>query len=601
MESALKLESPSPHWDMTAIFPSLESGEFQKAYEEHAQIVERLALLFDANDIRRRTEPTVDAVFAKLWERITQSWNEQQELNRTLASYTHCFVSTDANNEEAKSRQSLLGMLSVRVSQLSNRYAAWVGTSDLEALINLSNMAKSHEYVIRKAQYQAQHQMAESEEDLAAELSTSGLTGWVKLHGNMSALLTPIVALPEGDIAMPMSEVRALAMHPDRATRKAGYEAEIKGWESVAIPFASALNGVKGYQGTVRRKRGYADDVEPTLMANGIDAVVLEAMQSACSASFPDFRRYMVAKTKALHLERMEWYDVTAPVGQDSKAYSWEEAKEFILVNFSRYSDRLAAYAKRSFDEGWHDAEPRAGKQGGAYCTGIRPGESRLFMNFTGSFNSVSTLAHELGHGYHNSCLKDRTSLQRGTPMTLAETASIFCETLAFDGALEGVSGQEKLTLLDTVLERNLMVVVDIHSRFLFEKAVFERRSVRELSVPELNELMTEAQKQTYGHNLASLHPYMWAVKGHYYGPTFYNYPYTFGLLFGLGLYAQYQKDPDAFRGRYDDLLSSTGMADAITLTKQFGFDIAGEAFWNSSLDIIRAQIDEYERLVETE
>ena len=589
----------SQHWDMTPIFPSLSSTEFENAFQEASASVDEIIRYFEINQIRRRTDSKVDERFARLWEETTEHWNCLQERMRTLSAYIHSFVSTDASNEEAKSKQSLLNMLSVKISALSTRYTAWMGTSDIDALIDKSELAKSHEYLLRKAKEQATHQMSETEETLASELSTSALTGWVKLHGNMSALLAPKVALPEGEKSLPMSEVRALAMHSDRNVRRAAYEAELLEWESVATPFAAALNGVKGYQGILHRKRGYANDLEPTLSANGIDLKTLEAMQAACEKSFPDFRRYMRLKARALKLEKLEWYDLTAPVGSDEKVYSWEDAKDFVIENFGKFSPKLADFARRSFEEGWHDSEPRVGKQGGAYCTGILPGVSRLFMNFSGSFNSVSTLAHELGHAYHNFLLKDRTSLQRGTPMTLAETASIFCETLGFEAALKNVTGQERLSLLDTVLERNLMVVVDIHSRFLFEKAVFERRAVRDLTVAEFNSLMTEAQEQTFGEGVCSLHPLMWAVKGHYYGPVFYNYPYTFGLLFGLGLYQVYLSDPGKFKERYDDLLASTGMANAITLTGRFGFDCTQESFWNSSLNLIRKQIDEYEILVE--
>jgi oligoendopeptidase F len=406
------------------------------------------------------------------------------------------------------------------------------------------------------------------------------------------------VALPLGEQTLPMSSVRALANDPDRRVRKAAYEAEIRTWESIAVPFAAALNGIKGFQQIVRRRREYSDDVEPTLLSNGINRAALDAMQQACVESFPCFRRYMAAKAKAMGLERLSWFDLTAPIGATVKRYSWPEAEAFIIKNFERYSERMAEFAAHSFEDRCIDAEPRMGKQGGAYCTGVLPGISRIMMNFDGSFNSVSTLAHELGHGYHNLNLKDRTALQRATPSTLAETASIFCETLAFEAAAEQVGPDERIGLLDTVLERNLAVVVDIHSRFLLEQGVFGKRAERDLTVPELNALMEDAQRQTYGPDLESLHKFMWAVKGHYYGPTFYNYPYTFGLLFGLGLYAEYQKDHDKFRTRYDDLLSSTGLADAVTLCQGFGFDITTPDFWRSSLDVIKGQIEEFERMV---
>jgi oligoendopeptidase F len=414
----------------------------------------------------------------------------------------------------------------------------------------------------------------------------------------MTALLTAPVMVRGEEKILPMSSLRALGADADRDVRRAAFEAEIKTWESTALPLAAALNGIKGFQRTLRSRRGYQDDIAPTLLANSIDQETLDAMQAACVESFPDFRRLMRAKARALGLERLAWYDLTAPVGGASRTWSWLEAEGFIRENFGNYSARMAAFAERSFKERWVDVGPRVGKVGGAYCAGIRPGESRVLMNFDGSFTSVSTLAHELGHAYHNLNLANRTPMQRRTPSTLAETASIFCETLAFEAALKHADPAQRLTLLNTSLERDLMVVVDIHSRFLFEKGVFEKRGQRDLTVAEFCALMTDAQRQTYGDELEPLHPYMWAVKGHYYGPTFYNYPYTFGLLFGLGLYARYTADPEAFRGRYDDLLSSTGLADARTLGKRFGLEVEKVEFWRSSLDVIRHSIDEFEALV---
>ncbi|MER3405853.1 MAG: oligoendopeptidase F, partial [Chloroflexota bacterium] len=210
--------------------------------------------------------------------------------------------------------------------------------------------------------------------------------------------------------------------------------------------------------------------------------------------------------------------------------------------------------------------------------------------------------AHELGHGYHNLNLAGRTMLQRATPMVLAETASIFCETIVRDAALREVDRAEQLEILEGTLQGACQVVVDITSRFLFEQAVFEQRRRRELSIQELNELMLDAQRRTYGDGLdqQTLHPYMWVAKPHYYstGRSFYNFPYMFGLLFGLGLYARYQEDPERFRAGYDELLSSTGMASAPDLAARFGIDLRTPAFWHASLDIVRADIDRFEALV---
>jgi pepF/M3 family oligoendopeptidase len=589
-----------PRWDMTTVFPSLDSPEFTAAFEQAKQQVQALVPLFDAHHVRRRESTMVDAPLVQAFEEVTSRLNSLLRVMQTLRSYLGCFVATDASNDAAQSWLSELQMAGVTLDQLRSRYTAWVGSTDLEALLAASSVAREHEYMLRKAQVRARHQMGEAEEDLAADLLPSGLRGWAKLHHDVSALMTVTLTLRGQVQTLPMSAVRSLAFDPDRGVRRAAYEAELEAWDSVAVPLAAALNGVKGYQQVMHRRRGYADDVEPTLLENSIDRATLDAMQQACIESFPDFRRYMHAKARALGLARLAWYDVNAPVGETSRVYSWPEAEAFIREQFSHYSERMSAFADRSFRESWIDAEPRPGKEGGGFCSQVRPGESRILMNYDGSFGSVSTLAHELGHAYHNLNLEQRTPLQSGTPSTLAETASIFCDTLSFEAALQQAKGPERFALLEASLQRDLLVVVDIYSRFLFEKAVFERRARRELTPREFDELMLEAQQQTYGDGLDGglLHAKMWAVKGHYYGPTFYNYSYTFGLLFALGLYARYSRDPDHFRARYDEFLSSTGLADAATLAQRFAVDIRSPDFWHSSLEVIRHKIGEFETLV---
>lgn len=593
------IAAPLPRWDLSTIFPSLTSPEFLTAFEALGRDIEALVPLFDELEVRRVEGLRVTPELADRFDQLTNRLNELYLELRKVRSYLGCLVTTDATDDAAQARQSELRVAFVTLDKLWTRYTAWVGSMDLSGLLAASETARAHEWMLLQAQEAARRQMPELVEALASDLSPVGLSGWVRLHSDVSALLEVSLTLGGAEQRLPMSSVRALANDPDREIRRAAYEAELRTWETVSIPLAAALNGVKGFQGTLNRRRGYADDVEPTLRQNSIDAGTLEAMQAACEESFPDFRRYMQAKARRLGVSRLAWYDVSAPVGGESRSFSWPEAEDYIREQFGAYSTRMAEFADRTFTERWIDAEPRPGKEGGAYCTGVRPGESRVLMNFDGSLNSVSTLAHELGHAYHNLNLGRRLPLQSRTPSTLAETASIFCETLVFDAVLKHAVGEERLGLLEVSLQRDLLVVVDIHSRFLFEKGVFERRPARELAAREFSELMLDCQRQTYGDGLDPelLHPYMWAVKGHYYGPTFYNYPYTFGLLFGLGLYARYREEPSGFHQRYDDLLSSTGLADAATLGARFGIDTRSIEFWRSSLDVIRANISEFETL----
>ncbi|ULH15028.1 M3 family oligoendopeptidase [Deinococcus sp. KNUC1210] len=586
------IQQGEPFWRTDDLYPGLDSAEYTAALSDLRARVTALGELFDALGIVKDNQ-TADV--QGTFEQALTALNELMERQRPTESYAYAF-STDTRSDLAQARISELTTLMQPLSPLITRFQAWLGGLDLDALKQHSELARSHSYVLERARDAAQHQMSPAEEELASELNSSGSAAWGKLHGNLSSLLTGEV----GGQRLPITAIRNLASDERAEVRAEAYRVELETWQSAEIALAAAMNGIKGSRNVLNRRRGYTDAVQPTLMGNSIDAQTLAAMQQAVTASFPDFRRYFAAKARRLgHADgRLPWSDLFAPVGEPGREWSYHEAQNFVENSFRRYSDRLGDFAARAFREDWLDVPAREGKRGGAFCMGWKRGESRILLNYSKSLDSVSTLAHELGHGYHNLCLKERTPLQAQTPMTLAETASIFCETIVQGQALGSVTGDERLYVLETSLMGHAQVVVDIHSRFLFESAVFEAREKRDLSPAELCRLMENAQQATYGDALSSLHPYMWAVKPHYYGSSFYNYPYTFGLLFGLGLYARYQHNPDSFRTQYDDLLSRTGMGDAATLAASFGIDTRDEAFWQSSLDVIRANISEYVDLV---
>jgi oligoendopeptidase F len=317
-------------------------------------------------------------------------------------------------------------------------------------------------------------------------------------------------------------------------------------------------------------------------------------------------RRYLRAKARFLGKPTLRWSDLQAPVAVgEPRRFDWNEAKAFVLERFGRYSPRLAGFAERAFREGWVDVPPRPGKRNGAYCSPV-PGrrESRVMLNFGGRLSDVFTLAHELGHAYHNDCLyrSDRTTLQMQLPMTLAETASIFCETLVSNGLLDEADEAMELAILEQDLRQTSTLVLDIEARFRFESAVFAERSRRTLAPTEFDELMSGAQGEAYGDALSvdGRHRLAWAEKPHYYfsSRSFYNYPYTFGFLFGRGLYSVYRADPDAFLERYDALLAGTGMADAAALAADFGIDIRDPGFWRSSLAVAEERVARFEALV---
>jgi pepF/M3 family oligoendopeptidase len=400
---------------------------------------------------------------------------------------------------------------------------------------------------------------------------------------------------------LPLPALINLHSHPEEDVRRRAYQAELKALASLREPLAACMNGVKGSTITLNKRRGREDALHAAIDSARIDRPTLDAMLGAMEKSFPAFRRYFKSKAQRLGKEKLPWWDIYAPVGSINKTYNYPEARQFILDNFASFSPDLEDFARRAFDQNWIDAEQRDGKRGGAFCMGVPAvKESRILSNFDGSLDQVSTIAHELGHGYHNHCayLAGKTILQQDTPMTMAETASIMCETIVMQAVLkQSSSPEEELSILETMLIGDTQVIVDIYSRYLFEKEVFERREKSELSADDLGEIMERAQKATFGDGLdENLHPYMWTWKPHYYysSLSFYNFPYAFGLLFGIGLYAIYEQRGESFIPDYQQLLASTGEGMAADLADRFGINIRESEFWENSLGVIARRIDRY-------
>ncbi|MDE3231104.1 MAG: M3 family oligoendopeptidase, partial [Chloroflexota bacterium] len=508
--------SALPRWDVSTVFPSLDSPEFVAGFAAVVARVDDLAALFDRLGVARLAAPTApdDARVAEVAQ-VLDALNATQEPYRTLSAYITSFVTTDSRDTVAQARQSELQRQGVRLAQLRTRFAAWVGSLDVEALLARAEAistptVSAHAFTLREARAIAEHQMSPEEEALAAELNVSGGAAWAKLHATLTSQITAPIELDGETRAEPMSALRHLAFNHDRATRQRGYTVELAAWERGAAPLAAALNSIKGQVNTLTRRRGWPSALDAALFDARIDRATLDAMMTAARESFPDWRRYLRAKARALGLERLAWYDLFAPVGGSGRPWTFSEGEAFVLRNFGAYSPRLRDFAARAFAQRWIDAEPRAGKEDGAFCMWLWNDESRVLANFKPSFDGVSTVAHELGHGYHNMLLATRPMLQRDTPMTLAETASIFCETIIQHAALADAQPAERLELLEASLQGSCQVVVDITSRFLFEQSVFERRRERELSIDELCALMLQAQRDTYGDGLdeAALHPY---------------------------------------------------------------------------------------------
>lgn len=583
-------------WNLETIYPGFDSEEY---LHDRAELVRscRAILKRVGDNALRKKDP------AKWIKQLVRKIEAATALHDNLGAYLGCAYAVETTNSRILAEINSLDEDALLLSDAMVRFRTELRPMKkrLGKLADSSKTLREYEFFLREQVARAERQMSVAEESLAADLARSGSDAWGRLQETVSSTLD----WPwEGKERKTVVQLRSLAMDPDRSVRKKAYRKELDAWESMEIPLAASLNGVKGFAVTLDKRRGYENPLDHAALLSRISRKTLEAQIETMKANLDVFRGYLQTKASLIGVDRLAFYDLFAPVGNTEKSWSFAEARDFIVEQFSSFAWELGDFAQRAFDEHWIDAEPREGKVGGAFCAGMPLArQSRILANFDGTFDSVFTLAHELGHAYHGSVISDLPVLNQDYPMTLAETASIFCETIVFHRAMESSDADDKITVLELFLQSATQVVVDILSRFLFEQSLFDRRAKAELSPQELSDLMLEAQKQTYGDALSpdELHPYMWAVKPHYYSAnlSFYNFPYAFGLLFGLGLYATYQQDVHEFPARYKQLLQMTGRASANEVTREAGFDIEDTAFWQSGVDIIAAYAEQFKGLVE--
>ena len=588
--------SRTPKWKLDAVYGGYESEEYRRDRADLVKIARALnKKLNDTASKKKSPEKWLTLLLKKI--------NMAHALYLNLESYIYCCYATDTRDEKTLAE---LNSLEEDVLQLKDADVGFRNELDglrkqLPRLYKESKTAKRFRFYLNEQLQLQSRQMSLPEENLAADLSRAGGDAWGRLQETVSSNLS----VPwKGKETKTVVELRSLAMHKDRAIRRKAYEKELDAWKSMEIPLAAALNGVKGFAVILDERRHHESSLDHAALLSRISPKTLDALIGVMEKNLPVFRKYLKAKAKLLGVKRCAFYDLFAPVGATEKEWSFGDARKFIVEQFNSFSIELGDFAESAFKQGWIDAKPREGKVGGAFCT-FMPlvGESRILANFDGSFDSVATLAHELGHGYHGSVMRDLPALHQDYPMTLAETASIFCETIVFNRALESAENDgERIGVLELSLQGATAVIVDILSRFKFEKAVFERRKTGELSPAEFSDLMIQAQVDTYGDGLdkSRLHRYMWAVKGHYYSAdlSFYNYPYAFGQLLGLALYANYTEAPQGFPNRYKRLLQLTGQATANEVTREAGFDIESAEFWQSGIDVIAKHVSEFGKLV---
>ena len=517
-------------------------------------------------------------------------------LTDRLYNFSSLKSSTNSTDSQAVKEMTTLQMKFTELAATETAYKKWLRNfPEIDETLASDPFLKEHTFIIHEIIENGKYMLDEQTELLIAQLRQSGSSAW----GRLQKLLTSTMAVSYEGKEITLSEVRNLAYHHDALVRKNAYEAELAAYKSVEKSLAFALNGIKGEVNTLSEFRGYASPLDQALVSSRMKRSTLDAMLAVMTDYLPVFRSYLKRKAQLLgHKNGLPFYDLFAPIGNITTTYTIEEASDYIRKNFKTFNSRLYAMADKAFKENWIDFTPKKGKVGGAFCSNIISiKESRVLTNFTGAFGDIITIAHELGHAYHGEAIFQESPLNSDYTMPVAETASTFCETIVNKAALKDATNlEEKIYLLESSIQDYTQVIVDIMSRFIFEKSVFEGRKTTVFDENELNKLMIDAQKQTYGDGLdeSLLHPYMWACKGHYYsgGLSYYNFPYAFGLLFAKGLYARYLADKPAFVAIYDDLLAATGHMSVEEVAKLASIDVTKPEFWKGSLEIIKEDID---------
>ncbi len=588
-----------PHWNMQQIWKSFSDSEYKNSIEKLQQLIKQISYHVK-NPIEDFNE------FLNLYLSMD---NELGSLSESLYAYSYSIYATDTTNTDSLNNMALLEELQVSIAdyQLVFRQILKENQTKLSSFFHSFPEYKKYEFILEEEISYFNHQMERKEESIANDLQRFGGDAWSKLHEQI------ISNLVDKETGKTFNQLRNDAYSPDRNIRKESYYKEIALLEQNQIAISSALNNIKGATISLNKKRNWGDGFEGainrSLFSSRLSRKSLDALISAIEDSIPMWQEYLFEKAKALNLkdekgnsEKCSFYDIFAPLITESsdkeKDWTYQEAKEFIINKFSEFSSHMGDFVKTAFEENWVDAEIRKGKVGGAFCIDFPLQKvSRVLTNFSGTTSDILTLAHELGHAYHHFCIKDLDYNLCSYPMTLAETASIFSETMVTNSMLKSANLSEKINLLEMHLSDSCQTLLDILSRFYFEKSVFEERENKELVAEDFCRLMNDAQNKTYGNSLTETkHPYLWAVKTHYYSPSldFYNFPYAFGQLFALGLYSQYKESPKEFPSQYQELLKNTGSMTCKEVCKLAGFDITTKDFWLSGIKELKLEFEEW-------
>ena len=580
-------------WDLSILYSGFDSPEFSEDMKALSSAIS------DAKVLAQSAENMPHAELIKKFISVSEAINEYAN---KLIIYSNLRYSANTADTAASSNIGrVMGMLSEVSAPDAKISKIIAGYSDLDQIIDTDSSLSEYRYLLNNIRRDSKYLLSDGEETVFSKMNISGAAAWDDLQ---STLTSRVKAHYEGR-EITLSEVRNLAYDADADVRRRAYEAELKCYEGIKDAVAFALNSIKLQVLSECEMRGYESPLHKTLYTSRMKKETLDALISAMEEYMPVFRKYLRAKAKALgHEGGLPWYDLFAPMGKSDKSYTVEDAKDYLLTIFKGFDAELYDMVKQAFECGWIDFYPREGKVGGAFDCGVPSAKvSRVLTNFDGTFSSIVTLAHELGHSFHDRQVFAHSILNQEYSMPVAETASTFNEVLVMSEAIKNAKNKdEKISLIEGQLMDACQIICDIYSRYTFETSVFEHRPNEFMSADRMCELMIAAQRKAYGDGLdeSFMHPYMWLCKGHYYSGSlsFYNFPYAFGGLFARGLYAKYKKEGSSFVPTYKKMLRATSVTDIEDCAKTVGVDLTDKDFWREGLRTIADEIEEFCKLV---
>lgn len=594
-------------WELASLASAPNMPEFRSELDRYKQDLRRLAE--QSNQL-----PPVDTAQKNIaaWVKLISEYEILDAQGSDFRAFIECHAAADAENKFLRQLQAELAATLPDREQISAaiEYAMRdASDADFLAFVDAAPELKRNQYYLTTRRKNAALRLPKSQEILASDLAVDGLYAWGRLYDRVSSVLK--VQVQEKGKLVWKSPGQVQFDSPQRTVRENNFRALDSAWSTIADTCADAINHIAGSRLTAYRHVGLKDHLESPLRANRMTRETLDAMWSTVSAHKSVLKRYLDRKATLLGVERLAWFDQWAPLPQlpgaeASDEVSYDQACRLIVDAFQMFSPEFGDFAEMALNERWIEAENRPGKQQGGFCTSFpKAGQSRIFMTYTDSADSMSTLAHELGHAYHSWVLRDEPVFLQDYPMNLAETASTFAEAVLGEQRLkQAKSDYERLQMLDGMLGDAIAFLMNIHARYLFEDEFHKKRKLGELTAEQLNGLMEAAQREAYQQSLTDdgWNPQFWVSKLHFYITSipFYNFPYTFGYLLSLGVYAIGKESSGDFAQKYRQLLMATGSHDAEDAVQStMGFDLRKPDFWKMSLKIIADRVSQFVELAD--